>query len=138
MRMWRWIGALATRAVAGETLLAYLRRGEVKPAVLRDCGQAIRAVHDAGVWHADLQVKNILVGDGGIWVIDFDDARQGRPPSAVARARNLLRFRRSLDKHGQSLDNFITIWEGYGKLGLPWWLSTLYRLRGTVSDALRK
>jgi len=131
-------GALATRAIPGETLLEYLQRGEAAPDVLRACGEAVRAIHDAGVWHADLQVKNILVGESGVWVIDFDNARRGKPPSTFNRARNLLRFCRSLDKHGQSLDNFTTLREGYGKLGLPWWLSALYRLRGTVSDALQK
>ena len=131
-------GALVTRAVDGVTLLAYLQGGAVDPGVLRQCGRAIRAIHDRGVWHADLQVKNILIGGDTVWIIDFDNARSGRPPSDLARARNLLRFRRSLDKHGQSLDNFDTIREGYGKLGLPWWLSALYRFRGTVSDALQK
>lgn len=131
-------GVLATRVIAGDTLHAYLARGACDADVLRHCGAAIRALHDAGVWHADLQTKNILVGDKGVWIIDLDKARVGRPPSDLARARNLLRLRRSLEKHGQSLDNLIPIGEGYGKLGLPVWLASLYRFRGMVSDALHK
>jgi 3-deoxy-D-manno-octulosonic acid kinase len=95
-------------------------------------------MHDLGVWHADLQVKNIMTDGAQIWLLDFDDARMEKPLSGLARARNLLRLRRSLEKHGRLLDNFDSILEGYGKLGLPRWLSGLYRIRGVVSDTLRK
>lgn len=131
-------GALSTRALEATTLHAHLQQQTPSREVLLQTGKAIRALHDAGVWHADLQVMNILVGPHAVWLIDFDNARDTGAPSRTARARNLLRLRRSLEKHGQSLDNFHTIWEGYGKLGLPRWLSVLYRVRGMVSDALRK
>lgn len=131
-------GGLATRAFQGETLHACLDRGGVDPVLLRECGRRIRDLHDAGLWHADLHVKNILVNGDAIRIIDLDNARLGRALSRIARARNLLRLRRSLEKHGHSLDNFTTICEGYGKLGLPVWLVSLYRFRGMVSDALQK
>lgn len=131
-------GAIATRLVPGETLLAYLESHNDCASVLHECGRRIREMHDLGVWHADLQVLNILVGGGRVWLIDFDNARRLPALSDLARARNLLRLRRSLEKHGRSLDNFNTIREGYGKLGLPTWVSSLYRLRGMVSDALHR
>lgn len=131
-------GNIATRSLEAETLLDFLNRGEVGKPLLCRCGQRISEMHDFGVWHADLQVKNIMTDGESIWLLDFDNARMGRPPSPLARQRNLLRLRRSLEKHGRSLDNFDSILEGYGKLGLPRWLSGLYRIRGMVSDTLRK
>jgi 3-deoxy-D-manno-octulosonic acid kinase len=131
-------GAIATRSLEARTLLDYLNSSETKASLLVLCGQRIREMHDLGVWHADLQVKNIMTDGSKIWILDFDNARMGKPLSDRARSRNLLRLRRSLEKHGRSLDNFNSILEGYGKLGLPRWLSGLYRIRGLVSDTLRK
>lgn len=131
-------GAIATRALEAMTLLDYLNAPNPQREVLVLCGRRIQELHDLGVWHADLQVKNIMTDGTAIWLIDFDNARMGKPLSARARSRNLLRLRRSLEKHRRSLDNFDSILEGYGKLGLPRWLSGLYRIRGIVSDTLRK
>lgn len=130
-------GAIATRRLPGETLLDHLRQGG-DPEVLRLTGQRIRELHDLGLWHADLQVKNVLTDGRAVWIIDFDNARRGRPVSTLGRCRNLLRFRRSLEKHGLSLDNFDSILQGYGDLGISPWLSALYRIRGTVSDFVQK
>jgi 3-deoxy-D-manno-octulosonic acid kinase len=131
-------GAIATRSLEAITLLDHLNGGAANPQILAQCGQRIREMHELGVWHADLQVKNIMTDGDAVWLLDFDQARMGKPLSGLARARNLLRLRRSLEKHGRSLDNFDSILEGYGKLGLPRWLSGLYRIRGVVSDTLRK
>ena len=131
-------GHIATRRLEAETLLDFLNAPGPKAAVLARCGQRIREMHDLGVWHADLQAKNIMTDGVELWLLDFDNARMGQPLSDRARARNLLRLRRSLEKHGRSLDNFDSILGGYGKLGLPRWLSGLYRIRGMVSDTLRK
>lgn len=131
-------GAIATRSLEAVTLLDYLNGGALEPSILALCGQRIREMHNLGVWHADLQVKNIMTDGEAVWLLDFDQARMGKPLSDQARTRNLLRLRRSLEKHGRSLDNFDSILEGYGKLGLPRWLSGLYRIRGVVSDTLRK
>ena len=60
--------------------------------------RAIAAMHDAGVWHADLNAFNILVDpDRKVWLIDFD---KGRRITLETRHRqaNLLRLRRSLLK----------------------------------------
>jgi len=60
--------------------------------------EAIFAMHEAGVWHADLNAYNILLDESNqAWLIDFDRARQG-PVRAGRRQANLLRLRRSMLK----------------------------------------
>lgn len=60
-------------------------------------GAVIARMHQAGVWHADLNARNILVTpEHAFHLIDFDRARfRG---DGAWRAANLKRFRRSLDK----------------------------------------
>lgn len=60
--------------------------------------EAIHAMHEAGVWHADLNAYNILLDEADrAWLIDFDRARR-RPLGAGLRQSNLMRLRRSLRK----------------------------------------
>jgi len=60
--------------------------------------QAIAAMHDAGVWHADLNAFNILLDEAGkVWLIDFDRARRCTL-TPTRRQANLKRLRRSLIK----------------------------------------
>ena len=69
---------------------------------------SIYAMHEQGVWHADLNAYNILLDrDGRAWLIDFDKA--SRPVlSPERRGANLLRLRRSLAKVA-------------GAAGIGWW-----------------
>ncbi|MCA9773242.1 MAG: phosphotransferase [Myxococcales bacterium] len=83
-------------------LLGFLRR-EPDPArrraVLRRTGAEIRRMHDAGLDHRDLNVKNVLVRrDGAIMILDFDRARVFDRLSDPARARALTRLLRSAIK----------------------------------------
>ena len=69
---------------------------------------AIYAMHDAGVWHADLNAYNILIdGNGKVWLIDFDKGSR-QVLSQERRRANLLRLRRSLIKVAK-------------EPGLVWW-----------------
>jgi 3-deoxy-D-manno-octulosonic acid kinase len=68
----------------------------------RAVGVAIARLHRLGVDHADLNAHNILVGDGGVSIIDFDRGRL-RAPGKWA-AANLERLKRSLTKIGAATD----------------------------------
>jgi 3-deoxy-D-manno-octulosonic acid kinase len=100
-------GALVTSEVpSAATLLDALRRapdGAARERLAACAGRAIATLHAAGVFHADLNLTNILVhpGPGGtaIALLDFDRARlRNGPLSAAARRRNLRRLARSAAK----------------------------------------
>lgn len=100
-------GWLITGELRGaEDFWSALQHGTVErigTAALRAMAQSIRAMHRQGVYHADLNLKNILlrVEDGrpASYIIDYDKARLflGTLPEALAR-RNLARLRRSARK----------------------------------------
>jgi len=61
-------------------------------------GRCIRQFHDAGVWHADLNARNILLDSRfQVFLIDFDRSRY-TPGKAVNGKGNLNRLKRSLAK----------------------------------------
>jgi 3-deoxy-D-manno-octulosonic acid kinase len=71
--------------------------------VLRIVAESIAALHRQGVYHADLNLKNILIRAEGTdvtaYVIDFDKSKVflGKLPALIAR-KNLDRFERSVRK----------------------------------------
>jgi len=105
-----WSALIGTREERGATdLLEYLRCTEdprARREILREVGAAVRRLHDAGVDHRDLQLRNILVveddGKRRIVVVDLDRAvyhPRGRLAPRL-RARNLGRLTRSAVKMG--------------------------------------
>lgn len=86
--------ALITELIPNASTLA----GALERCPVGAVAGAIYAMHEAGVWHADLNAFNILIdGEGKVWLVDFDRGRRcvmgpGR------RKANLLRLRRSLIK----------------------------------------
>lgn len=71
--------------------------------ILRAVAASIRLLHHSGVYHGDLNLKNILVrlegADVRSYLIDFDKARlYSRSLSAAMAQRNLDRLRRSILK----------------------------------------
>lgn len=106
-------GDLVTREIEGsEDLDEYLKlarareRGTKDPGkeILRSVALLLQGMHRAGLYHADLNLKNILVQitERGVssYVIDLDRARVIKPLGSRMRIRNLVRLYRSLDKQG--------------------------------------
>ncbi len=93
-------GALMTaRISAAKPLADLLTDNYPDSGVWNGIGRCIRRFHDAGVWHADLNVRNILIdSESQVFLIDFDRARY-RPGTRVNGAGNLKRLKRSLLKH---------------------------------------
>lgn len=131
--------SIATRQLdLAQNLLEYLQNPSPEGAILRDCGKIIRQMHDIGVWHADLQLRNIIVASRRAYLIDFDRAVESAEVSRANRARNLLRLRRSFEKNHVDLGHFKTIRDGYGPLVIPAWLRGLYRLKRTLSNLISR
>ncbi len=101
-------GWLITRELRGaEDFWSALQSGAVeqvgRAAALRAVAASLRAMHREGVYHADLNLRNILLrieeGRPASYIIDYDRARLffGALPAPSAR-RNLARLRRSAQK----------------------------------------
>lgn len=76
----------------------HLKNGPLSGEVWFEMGRVIRSFHNAGVFHSDLNIHNILIdGAGQVYLIDFDNCEFRSNPEAW-RELNLQRLRRSLDK----------------------------------------
>jgi 3-deoxy-D-manno-octulosonic acid kinase len=133
-------GSIATREVPGEELHTLAERDfETLRPLIEKTGTLIRQMHDLGVYHADLQVGNVIVDErrGEVYLIDFDKAHMGGV-SSRDRARNLLRFRRSCMKRGLPDWLFDHVCRGYGIGSFPRWLDWVYRAKGAASDRITR
>lgn len=96
-------GSIITARIPGARTLADFFPGNQAGAApgadfWKSVGKCIRRFHNAGVWHADLNARNILLDDEMyVFLIDFDRARF-TPGKAVNGKRNLERLERSLNK----------------------------------------
>lgn len=106
-----WRLDLVTRAVDGAKDLGALYEEGLarasprrRAALLGAAARAVRALHEAGIEHADLNLKNLLLVEAeGLapraLVIDLDRAReQAAPLASPRRTENLLRLYRSARK----------------------------------------
>jgi 3-deoxy-D-manno-octulosonic acid kinase len=105
-----WRLDLVTRAVEGARDLGALAAEERWPrsprwrgAVLRAAARSVRALHEAGIEHADLNLKNILVVEAEreaprALVIDLDRATERDPLVGGYAGGNLVRLYRSAAK----------------------------------------
>jgi 3-deoxy-D-manno-octulosonic acid kinase len=88
---------LTQQIPAVRSLAARLREGALPLTCWVAIGRCLRRFHEAGVYHADLNAHNILLGeDETVWVIDFDRGRLRRP--GLWCDANLVRLRRSVEK----------------------------------------
>jgi len=75
--------------------------GEVlalKRQIIRLAGRVVRQFHDSGFFHADLQLRNLLIADHHVLLIDFDRSGRRQNLPEKIRIKNLLRLNRSVDK----------------------------------------
>ncbi|MGA9854136.1 MAG: 3-deoxy-D-manno-octulosonic acid kinase [Gammaproteobacteria bacterium] len=80
------------------SLAARLGAGHIEDLPWERIGACIHRFHAAGVYHADLNVHNIIIDDHDhIYMVDFDRGEQ-RAPSAQWQEANLRRLLRSLRK----------------------------------------
>ena len=88
---------LLTERLPGRPLADWLVDGPLNLSLARAVGKCIRRFHQAGVFHADLNARNILLDETGrVSLIDFDKSEQRAAGSW--QQQNLARLRRSLDK----------------------------------------
>lgn len=73
-----------------------------KRKTIRSVGFLIRQFHNAGFYHGDLQLKNILVAGDQILLIDFDRSYRKPILPIQKRIKNLLRLNRSVEKWKRS------------------------------------
>ena len=76
---------------AAETLVE--RRGMV-----RRLGRLVQQFHQAGFYHRDLQLKNILIAPDSLFLIDFDRSYRKNVLTPRDKIDNLLRLNRSAEK----------------------------------------
>ncbi len=69
-----------------------------KREMIRRAGCLVRRFHQAGFFHGDLQLKNILVSGGQPFLIDFDRSYRKKALTLEDRIDNLLRLNRSVEK----------------------------------------
>ena len=88
---------LLTERLPGQPLAQWLADGPLAAEQVEAVGRCIRRFHRAGVFHADLNARNILLDAAGrVSLIDFDKGEL-RPPGAWQQ-QNLARLHRSLEK----------------------------------------
>ncbi|MFQ5685507.1 MAG: lipopolysaccharide kinase InaA family protein [Candidatus Scalindua sp.] len=74
-----------------------------KRQIIAKTAKAVKEMHDAGIYHADLHLKNILVqfaagGKVNVYIIDLDKSHQYEKISLNKRMRNIMRLDRSVEK----------------------------------------
>jgi hypothetical protein len=74
----------------------------LKRKIIRSTGNLLRKFHQAGFFHRDLQLKNILVKEEQLFLIDFDRSYRKSVLSIRERIKNLLRLNRSVEKWKRS------------------------------------
>jgi 3-deoxy-D-manno-octulosonic acid kinase len=108
-------GFFLTQAVRGMTLWEFLKTDEdptVRAHVLGQARAVIDTMHDKGLFHADLNLHNLLVTQArdsfSVVVIDLDKSRLFDAPLSTAMRRanaaRLMRSARKLDPSGKFLD----------------------------------
>jgi len=122
---------------------------------VREAGRVVRVAHDAGLYHADLQLRNVLVRHDvtpAVFLVDLDKAVWREPLPRRSRIMNLLRLSRSAAKAARSglcitRTDVIRFLEGYtraegaGAVRAYWHaplLKLLYKVKWALSDGVSR
>ncbi|WP_250885909.1 3-deoxy-D-manno-octulosonic acid kinase [Shewanella jiangmenensis] len=111
--LWYSADILIERMPGCRDLLAWLEQGPMNEDDWKALGTCIGRFHRRGVYHADLNAKNILKGPDGFALIDFDRG-EIRTPAQSWQQANLSRLRRSFDKEKGKLPSLAfddTCWQ---------------------------
>ena len=73
-----------------------------KRKTIRSAGGLLGRFHQAGFYHNDLQLKNLLVVEDQVLIIDFDRSYRKATLSLRERIKNLFRLNRSVEKWKRS------------------------------------
>ena len=98
--------AIVTRAIPRAQNLYEAAREDApwrrRRVILEKSARLVRAMHDAGFLHADLNVTNLVLGEGPggdrVYVVDLDGGRFEDMPGPAVRFRSLARLLRSYEK----------------------------------------
>jgi 3-deoxy-D-manno-octulosonic acid kinase len=100
-------GDLITAAITGaKSLCEVLKEQKMSTAQLDTVAQTIARFHCSGVYHADLNINNILFNEvGDVYLIDFDRG-EFRAPSSHWQTSNMDRLKRSFYKEAGKWPTF--------------------------------
>ena len=97
---------LLTERLPGRPLAEWLAEARLMGPAWQAVGLCLRRFHDAGVYHADLNARNILLdAQQQVYVLDFDKGEL-RSPGGTWAQQNLARLRRSLEKFSRQQPGF--------------------------------
>ena len=98
---------LITAKIAGaRDLVKMLSHGALSEQEYYAIGKMVRDFHDAGLYHADLNIHNIILDENNkLWLIDFDRC-QFKKPDDVWKKSNLDRLKRSFLKESKKIEQF--------------------------------
>jgi len=100
-------GDLITEAIKGaQSVCEICQTRPLDDAEVIEIAQTLGKFHNAGVYHADLNINNILLNDQGkAYLIDFDRG-EFREPNTQWQQSNITRLKRSFDKEAQRWPQF--------------------------------
>jgi tRNA A-37 threonylcarbamoyl transferase component Bud32 len=114
---------LVTREITNVMPLAdLLYKNALEPERWQDIGSCIRRFHDHDIYHADLNARNILVGDNDVYLIDFDKGAvrylgdSWKSSNLTRLKRSLLKFEAKSEQFHFTEDDWRSLLAGYGSV----------------------
>jgi 3-deoxy-D-manno-octulosonic acid kinase len=100
--LWYRADIIIEHVAGANDLVAYLSHNPMTESQWYLLGETIAKFHQRGVYHADLNAKNILLAHGKFYLIDFDRGEL-RTPQPTWQQANLDRLLRSFNKEHAKL-----------------------------------